>query len=274
MEKRNKNYKYNFFHYLKYFWTNFIISWKTMIEFKPNFFSLIIAEFFWSPCFLFFGYIFTNKFGEIIGWSFIDFVIFYYFNNLIWFIYGIFCFHKNLKIKITKGELNKYFYIPGNKFLNFYLHSESNFLTLSLIQSLFYLPFIFYFSNVSFISFFASLFLCLLISFTISVIHSFLNSLSWYFLELGFITSVEINWRINQTLRQIPGTLFTNSKFKYLVMLFPMYFVSTLVVPVLQRKLVPDLLFQITILILLITVFSIGIYINWNYGLKKYEAYG
>jgi hypothetical protein len=41
-----------------------------------------------------------------------------------------------------------------------------------------------------------------------------------------------------------------------------------------QGKEISDLLFQISIILFLITIFSIGIYMNWSYGLKKYEAYG
>ena len=65
MFEKNKNYKFNFKHYLNYFWENYKIGLKEQFEYKTN---LYIGIFLWatfSISILVFGKILFNNFGKM-----------------------------------------------------------------------------------------------------------------------------------------------------------------------------------------------------------------
>jgi ABC-type uncharacterized transport system permease subunit len=273
MEMRNKNYNYGGFHFIQYFWTNFKIGIKVMIEYKANFYSSIFKNsivFFSS---IFFLKVLENKFGEIIGWNFVDFVVFFYFIALtqcLSAIMGYANFHRDLK----RGDLNIFLQKPGNIFLNYILYSRGSTIVATTVHSTYSLIFIFYSLDVEIIRFLISILISIILAISLFLFRYFLDSFSFYFFELGRILRRDLYNELHQVSRKFPMGFFENSKLELIFMFFPLYFVSTLIVPLFQGKQVPDLLFQISIILFLITIFSIGIWINWEYGLKKYEAYG
>jgi ABC-type uncharacterized transport system permease subunit len=270
---RYKNHNYGFIHFIKYFWVNLIIGIKTMTEFKANFYSSIFKNSIMFFSSIFFLKILANKFGEIIGWSFMDFIIFFYFVILIQGlseIIGDCKFEKDLK----NGKLNIFLQKPGNLFFNYIFYSRGSSIMFLSIHSTYFLCFIFYNLDINFIRFIISILISLILAITFFLFRSFLDSFSFLFFELGQILRNNIYEELYFISRGYPLNFFEKSAFKLFIMFFPLYYVSTLIVPIFQNKQVPDLLFQISIILFLITIFSIGIWINWNYGLKKYEAYG
>jgi hypothetical protein len=265
---------YGFIHFVKYFWANLVIGWEITTEFKPNFYSAIFIEIFYGFVFLSYGFIFISNFNEVLNWGFKDYLLFYFFDGLIIFISGLFWWNKQLKWRITRGEFNNYLYLPGNRFFNYILSFSLSGIIFIIIESLIFIPFIIYFYSISFLNILLVILILFFLIILLTTSFLFFDSFSWRFLELGKILSDNILIKGRPILRQFPATIFQDFRFKYLLMFFYSYFVATIIVPIFQNKQVPDLLFQISIILFLITIFSIGIWINWEYGLKKYEAYG
>ena len=81
METKDKNYKFGFVHFVKYFWANLVIGWKITTEFKPNFYSAIIVEIIWGLTYSLFGFLFIENFIEILNWTYKDFLVFCFINT-------------------------------------------------------------------------------------------------------------------------------------------------------------------------------------------------
>ena len=275
MFEKNKNYKFNFKHYLNYFWENYKLGLKEQFEYKTN---LYIGIFLWvtfSVTILIFGKILFDNFGDVVNWNFLDYIIFIAFSNLIYDVSGLFWFDKQLKDSIFKEKkLNFFLNIPGIRFFNFSLSRGFNGTIFLTAEFLIFITYILY--NRSFIIIFLDelLLCCFLLFISYISVYYFFDSFSWRFMELGKVYSEKLYGEGNEILRSVPGVFFNKNKFYFILFLFPTYFVSTLIVPLFQGFIPNYFYTQILIIIFLNIFFSIGIFFNWRYGIRKYEAFG
>ena len=272
---RNQNYKFNFKHYLNYFWENYKIGLKEQFEYKTN---LYIGIFLWTSfniSILIFGKILFDNFGDVISWNFLDYIIFLAFSNFLFDFSGLFWFNKQIKYSIFElKKLNFFLNIPGIRFFNFSLSRSFNGTILFLTEFLIFMTYILYNRSFNIIFLDELLISCILISILYICVFYFLDSFSWRFMNLGETLSKNISWEVNGLLKQIPGVFFNKNKFYFLLFLFPTYFISSLIVPLFQGFIPNYFNTQILTIVLLNVFFCIGIFFNWKYGLKNYEAFG
>ena len=275
MFEKNRNHKFNFKHYLNYFWENYKIGLKEQVEYKTN---LYIGIFLWvtfSVTILIFGKILFDNFGDVVNWNFLDYIIFIAFSNLIYDVSGLFWFDKQLKDSIFKEKkLNFFLNIPGIRFFNFSLSRGFNGTIFLTAEFLIFITYILYNRSFNIIFLDELLLCCFLLFISYISVYYFFDSFSWRFMELGKVSSEKLYDEGNDLLRSIPGVFFNKNKLYFLLFLFPTYFVSSLIVPLFQGFIPNYFNIQILIIILLNIFFSIGIFFNWKYGIRKYEAFG
>jgi hypothetical protein len=109
----------------------------------------------------------------------------------------------------------------------------------------------------------------------IFLIH-FFKSFTWLFVELG---DVFMDWywnNIQGSLSNYPFKIFEQNNILFsLLSALPMFYVSVLIVPVIAFGDF-SVLFEINYFLILsmVLIMSVGIFFNWRYGLKNYEAFG
>ena len=79
---------------------------------------------------------------------------------------------------------------------------------------------------------------------------------------------------IEDNLQFYSGKFFQETKLKYVLNIFPMYFIALLLVPIWSNNITSEVYFQFALLIILTIITFIILMINWHYGLKRYEAFG
>ncbi len=259
--------------YWDVFLQSFKISFREIVEYKASFISAIIIAFFWNAAYLLFGYVLVDQFGDLIGWSFIDYILFVYVVSLVNDNSGLFWFSKSLSWTITEGNFNTFLFRPGNPFLIYYANIEFNGAALVLIDGLFFIPFIWYFGSYSLFNILIMTMFILLLIILLAFAFAFFNSFSFYFLKLG--KSLGDNYEyFNKFLRSYPGSYFIKTPILYFMYISPIFFASTLLIPIAKFGFSSDLIYYVLIILILLFIFIMGCIINWHYGLKGYEAYG
>lgn len=260
--------------YFEYFITGLKLSFKERVEYKANFLTSTLSELGETFSLLVFAYIFSSNF-ELLDWTFVDFIILFFFGNLVHTLSGIFWYTKQINYRIKQGFFNSLFYLPGNRFFNYLFLKGYNPVIHVVIDTIIFLPIIIIMATFTLKSIVLTLLLTLLLSYFFLITFYFLDSFSWFFVDIGKILSENVLEKINdKILYTYPGTIFSKTNIKYVLLIMPMYFVATLIVPTLQNKTNNDFNFNIIIIITLSIIFTIVTAINWHYGLKRYEAFG
>lgn len=70
-----------------------------------------------------------------------------------------------------------------------------------------------------------------------------------------------------------PYQFFEKTGFKVFLLIIPSFFVPSLLVPILRGYEIWNLNIQLIILFSMIIFCSIGLFLNWKFGLKRYNAY-
>ena len=274
MIRKNKNYKFGFKHFTNYFLENELIGLKMFIQYKANLYSSIFKNMLVCLLLIYFSYNLSQSFGEILSMSFGDFLIFYFY--LFFLVFSCYHFYQNDTILelINERRFNSLLYKPGNSFVNVLFYSQGgayNYLSSKLVIII---PFLFYFKANPFQNNqILVIFLFLLICIFGFLLTQFLNILT---LSLrGFSKGINYIFEsIDYYFRYFPITLIGKTSFGFVFLVFPTYFIPSLIIP-LNKGLEPTgFLLQVFILIILIVIFIILIYFLWKRGLEKYEAYG
>lgn len=273
MLKKYEN-KSNFSHFYQILKISFIITIKKITEYKFNFYNGILTQIIHTIFPLIFGKVIINHFGNIINWNFYDYIIFYYFQNLIIVIVGMFSWDKKINQNIKSGNLNKYLYRPKNQFFNFYTNLNSNVIIYLTFNIIFILPIIIYYTNFNFLAIIISYIISIIIIITYLSIIYFIESLNFYLLNISFYIRKPLK-ELENTFRTYPGNFFqNNSIIKILSLIVPIYLIGIIIVPLYKEIIFLKIIKSILICILITIIFGILTHINWKYGLKKYEAFG
>lgn len=257
----------------EYIKVNFYIMWKKLLEYKNNmYFSAFEHYFFILTYFAFYFLIFDN-FGEGLGWELYDYFVFFIFCEVLYIIAGTFMWGPSISEHILKGKLSDHLRRPFNPFFSFFFQEMNFYGLFLLIQDvviysviLFFLPIEFY--NVGF-----SILIMVLIILLILLEFYFVKSLDLIMLNLSLVV-IKPFWSFYELTRQYPYGFFRNSGFRFVLLGFPFFLIGSLLIPLLRGYEVWNPLLQISVMIVLIFVFSFGIFFCWHYGLKKYEAFG
>lgn len=261
-----------FKHYWNYFKENFIVSFKSLVAYKTNLYNLIIIEFFLAFSMLIFGFVLADNFSEQIEWTFFHFTLLYYISMLINDLSGIFHFNKALFYRLTEGNFNSYLSKPGNPFL-IYIFSPGFNVFISVLIYFLLLIILFIYLQFSFLNILiAFLLMFFSIILYIFLIH-FFNSISFFSLKTGEYI-LRFLWEGNGLAQTYPYPFFNKLKYKFLLLIFPAFITSSLIIPILFSENIFDLKNQLILLLSIFTISFFGVKIMWKYGLKRYEAFG
>ncbi|MBN2838001.1 MAG: hypothetical protein JXM74_04530 [Fusobacteriaceae bacterium] len=130
------------------------------------------------------------------------------------------------------------------------------------------------FDKVSFITFLVLAFLSILFGLFEFVVISFLQSFEFFRKGLSrfFTESQQV---VASSQGQYPVNFYEKFRFKNIFLISTRAYVALfLVVYVKTSNLFVFFEFEMLVFVLLILASSFGVWINWHYGLKKYEAFG
>ena len=259
---------------LNYIKTGMFLTWKKMLEYKANTYSAILAQIIYFVSQFLVLFVISSNFGDVIGWSFLDFVFYLLLFDFVETIAGFFIWGRSdLKSMIVKGELNCYINRPLNKFICFNASIFSAGGTIMLFITSIFLVFFILFFNVELYNILFGIFIAFLIIIFHIVLRKFVESINFFNFGVSYFLR-ETVYRSQRIFTNYPAKFFQGGFFRIIFMIIPLFFVSSLLLPVLRNKEVWNLNLQIFILVSLIIVFGFGIFIFWKFGLKKYEAYG
>lgn len=263
----------------KYYWNLYLINlrilFKISLEYKVNLINVIIIQLVYTLFPLLFGYVIIEGFGEVIKWTFFDYLVFFLYSDLVVVLMGHFCWYKNLFNNIQSGHLNLYLVKPGIPFFNFYSAVNFNGLLFGIVDIIMILPFILYFSNFNIIAIFLGFLIMILISICFISVRYLIEAIGFFNYGIYTLFDNGIMSPIYNTSRLYPGLFFQNSKIKYLVMIAPVYFVSILVNPLFydNYKFGDFYWFNFFLMFLIFIICNILTYFMWKKGLKKYAGF-
>ncbi len=255
---------------INYLNESFKILFKTMKEYRANVYSAVITLIFYLIVEVGFFFILYANFGDVIGWSLEDFIIFNLLLNFCNYFVGIFIWTRPLSLEILDGKLNQFLIRPMGVFFQEYTYR---------LQSNAFLGSIFYFLGlvITFTYFNISVNFFLLISLILIVGIYFAY---WIFTESFALLKDKLDLAIQQNLfsfqnllEDFPAQFWQGFKFKYILGFMPAFWTALILIPIVQGKTFLDIWFVYTIAIAFLLGMSLVIWFNWHYGLKRYEAF-
>ncbi len=257
--------------YFEIFLTNFKISIKSLLEYKPTFYALILGEI--SDLFfvLATATISIQNFSLLIDWSYIDFLLLYLIGTFLNNVAGVTFFGRSLAEYIVTGKLNILLTKPVNPFFNYIFSHSFN----TVIINLIYIPFIIYFmfkTNITFLSLIIFFLLIFLFFIQYLIFYHFIDSFGFKFKKsINNIRSKLVFTDIN--FKYLPAPLFSNFFLHKIFIFFPLFSIGYFLIPLFDNNYL-NIINSIHIFFLINLVLLIILIFNWKIGLKKYEAFG
>ncbi|NQZ84986.1 MAG: ABC-2 family transporter protein [Nanoarchaeales archaeon] len=266
--------KYGIVRNLNYLKENLIICFKSLSEYKLNLFNSIFEQLIFYFILIIFGKVLISNFGDLIGWSFIDYLLFLIIVDLSTTFTGIFVWDASVQKAIKTGSLNNFLFRPINRIIGFQFHHLNySGLVDSIMNFIFLFIIVFYYgivlSNILF-----GILIFILICFHTIAIDFFIRSLSFISfglaqtcLDLLLLGSYDIS-------KKFPFGFFEKMKFRFIVFIFSQFFIGSLLIPILLNKEIWNFWLQIYLLVGMFVVFFVCGVLLWRYGLKNYQAFG
>lgn len=275
MEYKKSTYKYGFRHYWEYFKTNMIIANKRLFEYKVNMLNVLLIHIIQIFTYLVFGYTFVNIYGNVIGWDFRHVLIFILSVTITYQLFAhVFFARKVFRANIVSGKLNLMLIKPGNIILNYILKVEFS-VAFFFLNIAIYIIMIFYMFHFNWFNFILSIPLMLFVATSHLAVFFFIESISFFLLEFGHKMLAFYRDEFSRDFFMFfPSQLFDNAPIKFILSCFPLYYISTLIVPLIAGDVIVDFQSKIIQLIIITIIFSLGVILNWHFGLKKYNAFG
>jgi len=259
---------------LDYIKENFILVWKVLIEFKSNLYSSLFLQFFYYFNKYLFFYVLFSSVGDIIGWELIDYLILILIIDLLYSFIEFFNSNGNFSDYLLSGDLNLVTSKPQGIFFKFFFGNLRSSAILFLITSFIALIILFFQINFSLGNLILSIFIFILLVLLHLSISFFISSLAFLSKNLDSQFS-NIYWTISNEVSNYPSQFFKNLKFRFIFYIFSGFFVSSLLIPLLRGyDFFINPFYQLGIILSLIVFFSLITFLNWHFGLKKYEAFG
>lgn len=258
---------------IEYIKANIIIMWHYLTEYKINLFNILLTFGFVTIINIFIAYFISLNFGDTISWRYEDFLLLSAFSGILWGIYGMFHWTNEIHYNIVQGNLNTMLIRPMKMPIKYYFHSFAGGGFVYLMMSIFFLIFISLYFKIVFVNYLYGFLMFILILLFFSLSSFAIDSFNLIMLGLGNQFDVQFR-NFNNNLLAYPSQFFSLSKIKFVLNFVPMYFVSSLLIPILTNKQISYFKFQMCILITMTIVSFVVLLINWHFGLKKYEAFG
>lgn len=259
---------------LDYIRENLRIVYRLSLEYKVNFWTSIFEHNFYVAIFVVFFHIFYQNFADIINWRLEDFVLMVLLIDMIIVISYIFVGGKPLFAMMQRGQLNNYLTKPKNVFKQYFFHNLSSNYCINFISNLIVYSLIIYFYNIKLYNLVLGFFIFLLLCVLFLSFFVFWGSLDFYFKRFGeAVYQGTIRHFIHLLPKTYPIQFFSDFKYKNILLFSPSFFVSFLLVPVLRNDSISNLSFKIFIIIILIVFFNFITFLNWKFGLKRYEGF-
>jgi len=262
----------NFKRNIDYIKTSFFIMWRRLIEYKINFYFGILEQLSYFVFQYVFFFVVFSSFGDIIGWEFIDYILFFLLIDLIRVTAGLFIWKRGVGDLIIDGGLNVYLARPISVFIKHYFSEIEPAAIFYVITDIIAIGLILFFIKVEYFSLF--IFLLLLLIYLTFISYAFLDSFSFFKKKLGSVFVYTFYNPIMMVMDDYPAQFFKKLKYKQVLNIFPVFYVGLLLIPLLRGYEIDNLLFYINLIISLSSLFTLLTLIIWHKGLKKYEAYG
>lgn len=261
--------------HLEFIKIQFIIAFKKLIEYKTNMYFLFVEHAIFSLAFIYMYSIIFDNFKEMMPWTLNDFIIFFIIHDYLIILAGIFYWGKSLFHEINNGTFNNYLTRPINIFTNYFFNDMTHEALVFLIgNTLFNIVIIIIFGikvNLFNLIYMLPGFILLLVLFLL--ITNAVFSLDFKFRGIGkYIYRFYAD--SNNVIRYYPPHFFNKIKYKITLIIFSSYFTGVILMPLIQGVSYLELKFEIILTLIFIFILTIIIYLNWQFGLEKYEAFG
>jgi ABC-type uncharacterized transport system permease subunit len=261
--KRNRN---NIQKYFEIFFTKVIIALKENKEYKANLWNALITNVVSFLVILLFFSALSPLLGEILGWTFRDYILYISMLLLLGKVHMVFTL-KFLQRVLLNGDFNTILLKPVNSFFYFSTQFKGVVLVTFSIFLLINLFLIFLYYNFSFIFLFYFLFSIIYVP----LFFSFFISTAFFMKENSMF--VNIPRQLNNRIKEFTPRSFENYSFGFLLYILPSGASAFILIEILRGNFIySNIILKIIFPSFLLIV--LGIYVMWKIGLKKYEAFG
>jgi len=258
------------FNFLK---ENIVIMFKYLSEYKASFYSVLLEQFVFLGVNLLMFSVMVENFSDVVGWKFSEFVLFLALVDYMMVLTGIFAWRNWLKSEIISGDFNLKVLRPLNVFWFNYFYKLAHHAFLYSMLNLFVYGFLLFYFKINLVNVWLGVGLFFLIALFWLCFVEFYRSLDWIGLGLSEIFGRPF-FNFNWNFKSFPAPFFKKFNLRFVLLIFPSYFLGALVLPVLRGFEVLNFWFYIWFLICGILILCGLISIIWRYGLKNYGAFG
>ncbi len=256
--------------YLDFFKVNLFIMFQTMKEYKANLYSVFLIQIVFISISYFTSFIIASNFGQVIGWNFLDFLVYQVLIRIIYQFSGIFLWGKSISHSIINAQFNNHLVMPLNIKLKYYFNNLSSsgyiYILFSLCELLILLIF-FYQREINYLILLTTLLFLIVYHF---LIHQSLETMGFHYKKLDH-QLLRLYYPLTNILSSYPINYFQFFSFRNLLIFIPH---SILVFFIFPSSITISLFTFYVILIVVSFLLVLILIINWKIGLKKYEAYG
>jgi ABC-type uncharacterized transport system permease subunit len=254
--------------YLDFFLVNLSLMKQHLKEYKVNFYSAISVLVFYTSFTYFFLFVISNSFGDVIGWSYFDFILYSIYTRIIHQTSGIFTWGKNISHSLLHGEFNQHLVRPLNIMPKYFFSNLTSVGFTYFISSLIELSIILIYFNHS-ISFYV-IFVLFILSLIEFLFFEVVESFGFYGKKLDHEIKKFLRPFYN-ILHRFPFNYFKAFSLKNIFLLFSSVLVVLLLFP---HEFSFSIIFLWSFILLYLLTLVCILLFNWHYGLKKYEAFG
>jgi ABC-type uncharacterized transport system permease subunit len=256
--------------YLDLLKANLFIMFQSMKEYKSNLYSVFLIQIVFVSISYFIMFLIASNFGDVIGWSYLDFIIYTALIKMITQAVGFFIWGNSISASILSGSLNTHLLRPTDIKFQYYFSNLSSsafiFFIFSVLEVIILL--LFFDSNFQ-ISLFFLLIIFLLFVYQF-LFFQVIETLGFYYKQLDQ-QILKLIYPINSTLSSYPIDFFNKMRFKEILFIIVYSLLALLLFPSTYHY---DKNMVLLITLMLIVVFFVIFTLNWKNGLKKYEAFG
>ena len=258
---------------LGYIYQGILLVLKETKEYKASIYSATLIQLVYYLVYTLFFYIMAINFSDIIIWKIEDYILYFLFIGVVADMGGVMFWRNQLFFVLRNGYFNSLLPKPINPFLKKFIGGIAPYGIIFMCISIILIPFVIWIFKIKFETFLLPIIIISLLVILMSSLFLFIESIEFIQLKLSEVFHFPIKNLININ-EMYPAPYFLDTKLRFGFLFVPFFYVGSLVIPLFRGYPVWNLQFQIISIIFFITLFILGIIVNWHYGLKRYEAFG
>ncbi|MCA9459380.1 MAG: ABC-2 family transporter protein [Nanoarchaeota archaeon] len=259
------------FNYIK---TSFYILWKRTTEYKLNTYVALFDQFWYYLTQVLFFYVLFSNFSSIINWKLDDYILFGLIVDLIYVFTGLFIWNGIFQNILVRGDLNNHLIRPINPVISYHFSSLSVGALVFIITNILIFPFLLFFFKIKLYNLFLAFLILILLLLVFTLSYFFVRSINFFSFGLSSVFTLIFESGNYNIAKKYPFGFFEKLDYNFFLLALPLFFTSSLLIPILKSYEIIHFELQIIFLFSLIFFFGIGGYLMWYYGLKNYEAFG